>query len=63
MLRVCSWCDKSMGWKPGSGSVTSGICLSCYEVEISKIKSKPNGTLADGRYAVSAEAAVDGKET
>ena len=31
MKRVCSWCDKDMGEKPGGEGVTHGICDECIE--------------------------------
>ena len=45
IAELYSWgeasCSKTMGWKPGPNIVATGICQTCYEVEISKIKSVP----------------------
>lgn len=29
LQRVCAWCGKTMGWKPGGPGITHGICQDC----------------------------------
>lgn len=29
MFRICAWCEKPLGWKPGKDILTHGICLAC----------------------------------
>ncbi len=38
--RVCGWCDKTLGWKSGTGGDTHGVCPPCYDALIAKMRAK-----------------------
>lgn len=47
MIRICSYCNKSMGEKEPleNKAVSHGICPECYETEINNLKKeKDNGS-------------------
>ena len=41
MKRICSWCGKDMGSKPGGAGTTDGICESCK----AKLLAKPKASI------------------
>ena len=36
---ICAWCNDLIGLKPSSSGITHGICQSCYEKELEKLKN------------------------
>ena len=46
LLRVCGWCRKYMGWKPGGNGVTHGICTPCLK----KLKQEMAAVKLKDRY-------------
>jgi len=37
---ICAWCGASLGDKEGKTEMSQGICESCYQKELEKLKKK-----------------------
>lgn len=48
MKRVCAWCKKYMGEKPGGPGISHGICDECQEIIMAAPKGHLEVTDGDG---------------